>query len=42
MVYLVADGTGVPETTIEMFPLESRNINPIAMEVLNVSFVFIK
>ena len=41
-VYLVADGTGVPETPIELLPLESRNINPIAMKVLNISFVCIQ
>ena len=41
-VYLVADGTGVPETRKELFPLESRNINPIAMTVLNISFVCIQ
>ena len=41
-VYLVAGGTGVPETPKELFPLESRNINPIAMTVLNISFVCIQ
>ena len=39
-VYLVADGTGVPEPPIELFPLESRNINPIAMKVLNRQYQF--
>ena len=30
-VNLVADGTGVPETPIELLPIESININPISV-----------